>query len=98
MKRSLGLLAILFSLSLSLSACGENAPSEKFLKNTVLDQMRINAAPAAAIEQAQKGEVDKLDCKRKETRLSCEFDLAQQHHAMVLVRTGSGDWSPDLIK
>lgn len=94
MKTSFGLLAIL----LTLSACGENAPSEKFLKNTVLDQLHINAAPAATIEQAQKAEVDKLVCKRADARLSCEFDLAAQHHTIVLVRTGSGDWSPDLIK
>lgn len=94
MKTSLGLLAIL----LTLSACGENAPSEKFLKNTVLDQMHINAAPAAAIEAAQKADIDKLACKRTDAKLSCEFELAAQHHTIVLVRTGSGDWSPDLIR
>jgi predicted small lipoprotein YifL len=89
---------VLLALVLTLSACGENAPSEKFLKNTVLDQMHINAAPAAAISAAEKGEIDKLDCHRTGANLDCAFDLGGQHHSMVLVRTGSGDWSPDAIK
>jgi predicted small lipoprotein YifL len=89
---------VLLALVLTLSACGENAPSEKFLKNTVLDQMHINAVPAAAIAQAEKSDIDKLDCHRAGANLDCSFDLAGQHHSIVLVRTGSGDWSPDAIK
>lgn len=80
-----------------LSACSR-MPSADYVKNTVVDQLRINNAAPAAIDAAEHAEVDKLDCKQDQQVATCDFNLAEKHYALRFVRTGSRDWSPDLQK
>lgn len=85
------------ALMVILTGCGR-MPSSDYVKNTVLDQLRINHAAPAAIDAAEHAEVDKLDCKKQQHLAVCDFDLAEKHYSLRFVRTGSGDWSPDLPK
>ena len=78
-----------------LTGCGR-MPSSEYVKNTVIDQLRINNAKPAVIDTAEHNQVDKLDCKKEDLHAVCTFDLGEQHYSLRFVRTGSGDWSPDL--
>jgi hypothetical protein len=85
------------ALVLALTGCGR-MPSSDYVKNTVIDQLRINNAAPAVIDAAEHAEVDKLDCKKEQQVAVCNFDLAEKHYALRFVQTGSRDWSPDLPK
>lgn len=84
-------------LMMILTGCGR-MPSAEYVKNTVIDQLRINNAAPAVIGAAEHDQVDKLDCKKEALLAVCTFELADQHYSLRFVRTGSGDWSPDLAK